>query len=116
MNLSTLKSQAQDWVSVLSNPSQSSVLAAGAIGAFSAEANNLRQAAQADLTKFGVTIPTPLKGLFNQAIAPFQQVLNGSASNPIPANSSGTVFGLSYLIFAVVLIVGILAAFLIRRK
>lgn len=116
MNLAALKTQAQDWVSILSNPSQSAVAAAGVAGAFSAEANNLRQAAQADLAKFGVNIPTPLKGLFQQAIAPFQQVLNGSASNPIPASGTGTILGLSYLTFAVVLVVGIVGAVLFSRK
>lgn len=116
MTLASLISQAQDAVSILSNPAQSSVLAGGTIGAFSAEVNNLRQAAQADLTYFGVNIPTPLRGLFGQAIAPFQQVLGGSKSNPIPTAPSGTILGVSYLTAGVVMLAGLMIAFLWRRR
>lgn len=117
MDIGSLISQAQSYVSVLSNPQQSSIAAAGLAGAFSAEVNNLRQGAQADLSKFGVTIPAPLQGVFAKISAPFQQVLNGSPSNPIPNNPSGTIFGMSYLMAGLIAIVGILGTvFLIGRR
>lgn len=115
MTLAQIESYVQQGISVLSNPSQSSVAAAGAAGVFSAEFNNLRQAAQQNLSKFQAKIPAPLQGLAASFFSPFKNALAGSPSNPIPQNPSGTIFGLTYL-QAILIGAGAIVVFLLVRK
>ena len=100
-------SAGQKAVSVLSNPRQSSVAAAGLAGVFSAEVNNLRQNALSYLPGITAKLGPSYQSVVDSLLRPVKNVLGGDPSNPIPSTPSGTIAGLSYL--NVMLIAGGLA-------
>lgn len=103
-------------ISVISNPSQSSVLAGGAVGAFSAEVNNLRKQAQADLGTFGVNLAPGYQSAIQEFLSPVTSLLKGSPSNPIPASANGTIFGFSLSTVAVVAVVAFVGLVLLVAR
>ncbi len=83
-------------ISVLSNPSQSSVLAAATAGGFSAEVNNLEKQASVDLSTFGSYLPKPFQSAVDNFLKPTQNTLAGLSTGG-GSEAAGTIFGLSYL-------------------
>lgn len=110
-------SKGKQAISVLSNPSQSSVLAAGAAGAFSAEVNNFRKQAIFNVDKYSQSLGPTYKSAVDSILRPVKTFLSGSPDNPIPEGPSGRVLGLTYLQFGLIsAAAGLVSLYLVIRR
>lgn len=95
LTFSQIVAGAQQAVTTLSDPRQSSVAAAGLAGVFSAEVNNLRKQALTSLPNIGAKLGPRYQSVVDSLLNPFKSVLSGDGN--IPDNPSGTILGFTYL-------------------